>query len=665
MDSNFAQRREGLPPSITEMKHFFQLYGKSKTSTPKGWNEPDNWVSLDDIPDNKPFGFSAKNTDILFIDFDHVFVDGKMIPKAEKAYNRIISMGETYAEKSISGEGFHLLADLGDYADNFYPITNDPNGIIPLIPREEYEALTEDEQKKAPKIELFYHTQGRCILFTGNNKRVIEMARNEEAAAIFRECLKMLDESHDQNDDTTPDKKKIDPVDDKTRAKIEGALNYIDPDNREIWIRVGMALHNIGMSFEVWDNWSKKSSKYNDGKDETTEKKWKGFSRSKSMWNAGTIFALAKEGGYMPNKQSGRYDIKLVSGRELQKATLPPIVYPVDGMIPEGYTVFSAPFKYGKSWFALELCLAVAEGSSFLGMNTQQGAAVYFALEDCDKFAQERLNIVLQGRESPKDFYYIYEKVPDLDDGFVEYMTLLHDKLPNLKVIVIDILAKIEYQEKKGESAYKRDYRTGSALKGWADKHQVSVIAVTHTTKHVYPDDVFMNTTGTNGVTGSADALLTIAKKNRTEKDGILAITGRRVREKYLQVHLSENCIWINDGEADPETMKVDKEKKEQEDLRNEYLKSDIRKAVIRIADQGTDENLRAREIIEEARKYDIYILETAKSVGLFLHKNQNRFTVEDNVRVQISDHGTGSKTYLFKKWNPATKETESVFNEK
>ena len=101
------------------------------------------------------------------------------------------------------------------------------------------------------------------------------------------------------------------------------------------------------------------------------------------------------------------FNIDLVSGRDLQSKELPPIVYPVAEMIPEGYTVFSAPFKYGKSWFALELCLAVAKGTEFLGMRTTKGTAVYMALEDCDKFAQDRLNMVLDGADAPEGFYYI------------------------------------------------------------------------------------------------------------------------------------------------------------------------------------------------------------------------------------------------------------------
>jgi len=362
-----------------------------------------------------------------------------------------------------------------------------------------------------------------------------------------------------------------------------------------------------------------------------------------------------------------KYEVNLVSGRELQKKDLPPIQYAVERMIPEGYSIMSAPFKYGKSWFSLELCLAVAAGDPFLGMQTMKGAAVYIALEDCDKFAQDRLNMVLDGREAPEGFYYIYDNVPTLDDGFIDYLNDMADIIKNsdqdLRLVVIDILAKVEYQAKRGETAYKCDYRTGGALKQWADDHQISVVAITHTTKTIHPDDVFMNTTGTNGVTGAADAIITIAKESRTVKEGILAITGRRVIESYHQVFLN-GFIWENLGEVDPETMQIDKKKRELEAKKKAYLESNIRKAIIKIADKYSGEELRARNIIDYARDMNIFILESAKDVGGFIHDNQNLIITEDGIKASILKHGNASASYRFTVWEKITVDEVTFFGD-
>lgn len=94
-------------------------------------------------------------------------------------------------------------------------------------------------------------------------------------------------------------------VDDDTRSRILEALPHIDSFDRETWIRVGMALRNIGFSFEVWDEWSKTrpdgstNSKYADGRDGSTADKWRSFAQTTSKWNAGTIIRMAKDAGWM------------------------------------------------------------------------------------------------------------------------------------------------------------------------------------------------------------------------------------------------------------------------------------------------------------------------------------------------------------------------------
>lgn len=661
------QNRDNIPPCLAEEKRFFIKKGIQKTNNPDGWNNAETWLTLDDIPIDKNFGYVLSDTQVL-IDFDHAFDDsGKLNPEMEKAFNQLWSIGKTYTEISISGKGLHMIIDLGDYADSFDAISNSYEHIItPTMHIDDYKALSKDEKEKTPKIELFYRTAGRYVLLTGNNKESVDVARDEISANIFKHCLKMVKACHSGQPAAREKTQSQKTVDEKTISKIKEWLKFINADDRENWIRVGMALHNVGTDlFEIWDEWSKQSDKYNDGKDESTDKKWEGFSKSKSKWNAGTICNLAKEGGWTEKKepeQKKRFDVQLVSGRELQKKDLPPIIYPIENMIPQGHTIVSAPFKYGKSWLALQMCLAVAQGSDFLGQKTTKGTTIYLALEDCDLFAKERLNLVLNGAEAPEGFYYIYNNVPNLDDGFLEYLDQIYCEIPDIKLIVIDVLAFVEYQIKRGESAYKCDYRTGTALKKWADDHKTSVVAITHTTKMLHPNDVFMNTTGTSGVTGSADAILTIAKDKRTDKDAVLAITGRRVREKYFKVHLKDGYIWESEGEVNPDSMKVETAKQEQEARLFEYQTSEIRKAVVAIANDGEAEELSSRDILDKARNHDIYLMSEPKELGGFICKYQNYFYNEDGIKVFIRKRGTGSNIYKFIVWEKVSDDVKEVF---
>lgn len=297
------QKREGLPESIKNAKRFFEMRDTEKDATPQGWNNPDTWKTLNEIPAYKPFGFVAgTGSNYLFIDGDHVIKDGVMLPEAKKAFNRILNNGLTYWEYSVSGTGIHLICDLGKYAEKYDPINNDSNHIIYWIPKDQYEKLDGEAKKALPKIELFYHVNGRYCYFTGNNTEVVEVATDETASAIFKECLQMVDETQQGGSkriDWESVGAKFNEVDGDTARKIMDALNYIDPDDYPVWIKVGQALQNIGMPFEVWDEWSQKSTKYGDGNEKYgTGYKWGSFRRTDSNWNAGTIFKLAKQGGW-------------------------------------------------------------------------------------------------------------------------------------------------------------------------------------------------------------------------------------------------------------------------------------------------------------------------------------------------------------------------------
>ena len=359
-----------------------------------------------------------------------------------------------------------------------------------------------------------------------------------------------------------------------------------------------------------------------------------------------------------------KFDIKLVQGVQLQKTILPDIKYAIEGMIPEGSTVISAPFKSGKSWLVLQMALAVADGKDFLGMKGMQGNAVYLALEDSDKFAQERLNIATKCKDAPKGFYYIYEDVPTLDAGLIDYLEQVYAQLGDIRLIIIDTLALVECQAKRGESAYSVNYRTGRMLKQWADSKQTSIVLVTHTTKAKH-EDIFENTQGTNGTTGACDSIVTLVKKKRSDNNAILAITGRRVRSSYHKIHMDDGCIWQYDGITTEEGIEQDQRHEESDKAMQEYKNSAIREAVIKIASYGIEDALTAKALKEKASEYNIYLFESPKDIGLFLHQYQTHFIKVDGVLINIIKNGTGPKRYKLKYYDDASEEEQKVFKKK
>ena len=74
-------------------------------------------------------------------------------------------------------------------------------------------------------------------------------------------------------------------------------LEYIHPDTSyETWLNVGMALKYEGYPLSIWEEWSRKGSKFHDGE---CKNKWKSFGHQDGRPVTGaTITQLAKSNGW-------------------------------------------------------------------------------------------------------------------------------------------------------------------------------------------------------------------------------------------------------------------------------------------------------------------------------------------------------------------------------
>jgi Primase C terminal 2 (PriCT-2)/RepB DNA-primase N-terminal domain len=83
--------------------------------------------------------------------------------------------------------------------------------------------------------------------------------------------------------------------------RIREALDYIDADPRDLWRDVGMALkeHLGEAGRSLWDAWSKRSSKFNERRQESA---WRSFRRHDTK--IGTLFHHAKQGGWKAKRHS-------------------------------------------------------------------------------------------------------------------------------------------------------------------------------------------------------------------------------------------------------------------------------------------------------------------------------------------------------------------------
>ncbi len=80
---------------------------------------------------------------------------------------------------------------------------------------------------------------------------------------------------------------------------------------RDEWVRVGMAVHDAGIQFEDFDQWSCKAPNYDAKAARST---WRSFKPGKGV-GAGTLFAIAKQHGYTPSATSKRPSVAELAGQ--------------------------------------------------------------------------------------------------------------------------------------------------------------------------------------------------------------------------------------------------------------------------------------------------------------------------------------------------------------
>ena len=112
--------------------------------------------------------------------------------------------------------------------------------------------------------------------------------------------------------------------------------------------------------------------------------------------------------------------------------------------------------------------------------------------------------------------------------------------------MVLDTLAKVMPEVRAGESAYQRDYRIGSVLKAIADERPGLAVVVAHHDRKAVTEDFVESVSGTNGLAGSADTIMVLARKRHSD-EGLLKVTGRDVPEAEYAMKLVDGR-WTLDG---------------------------------------------------------------------------------------------------------------------
>jgi RecA-family ATPase len=229
-----------------------------------------------------------------------------------------------------------------------------------------------------------------------------------------------------------------------------------------------------------------------------------------------------------------------ITAAQLDDTDIPALSWTVRGLLPEGFGILAASPKIGKSWLVLSLGLAVASGTSFLGMPVEQRPVLYLALEDGHRRLQDRQRRILDGQPAPEALVLRTDPL-EAREAAKQFAVAHEGKNP---VIIIDTLARIRPPQTPRANHYREDYEFGSSLKEIAD-HGATVLGNHHTRKGE-SEDFLESASGTNGLMGAADFVMVLTR-GRTESNALLSITGRDVAEAGYNL-LFDDGIWSPNG---------------------------------------------------------------------------------------------------------------------
>lgn len=239
-----------------------------------------------------------------------------------------------------------------------------------------------------------------------------------------------------------------------------------------------------------------------------------------------------------------------IDAEELMATPYAPKNFIVADMLPEGLTLLCGPYKIGKSWFVLQLCLCVALGRMFLGHNIISSDVLYLALEDT--FARVKDRVARLTEECPTNLRFAVQAGSlggELEEQLVNHKT----QYPETKLVVIDTLQKVRgaSDPKAGSPTYGKDYADIGSLKKLADDLGIAIVLVHHLRKTQDKDDPFNEISGTTGLMGAADTVLLLKKVNRGTDTTFLYLTGRDIEFRAMAIEFT-NCYWRLDEDVPP-----------------------------------------------------------------------------------------------------------------
>lgn len=344
------------------------------------------------------------------------------------------------------------------------------------------------------------------------------------------------------------------------------------------------------------------------------------------------------------NVQSGNKSLAIRSVKDLMTQHFVPTEFLVNGILPLGLTLLASPPKFGKSWFSLLLCLAVAKGTPFLGLGTTKSDVLYLDLEDGDADLQERIKKLNMGEEAPAGLLYSTE-APTLADGLLDTLNQTLSSNPSIKLIVIDTLGVVLGAQNSDSNQFAQEYALYGSLKKVANVHSIALLVIHHLRKTGDDNNPFNRIYGGVATQAALDTMMVLEKDTHASDSAHLHVSGRRCpQQDFVLSFDADTCIWSmvgNSAEADEKFH------------RNQYERSE---AVVTIKEAVASGNGSWSGSMSDLSR----MAETIPCIGhglghpRSLSNEVNHFKNDlcryDGITITIAKNGTGGRKYTFSK---------------
>ncbi|MET8650615.1 AAA family ATPase [Nocardia aurea] len=232
-------------------------------------------------------------------------------------------------------------------------------------------------------------------------------------------------------------------------------------------------------------------------------------------------------------------------GRWLDAQEFPPLSWCVPGVVSEGFGLLVGPPKAGKSWMVGGIALACATGGMAFGrIPVQRRPVLYMALEDGHRRLQSRFRTLMEGGPIPPGISVIIQAEQNVIVATIaEFMIRHRGSAP---LCILDTLGKARPPKGRGEDSYAADYAIGTQLKNVADSVRGASLLVVHHTRKAESTDFVDAVSGTQGIAGSADFVLVLARRRKSDQ-AVLSVTGRDIPENEYAL-VTEDGRWSLDG---------------------------------------------------------------------------------------------------------------------